>query len=68
MIKQKLNKSQVIELINKAGFVRFDVTEDWDENIDWSCDYTKELKAVIHMAYNKGLEDFVTEAQILEVV
>jgi hypothetical protein len=47
----------VIKLINKAGFVRFDVTEDWDENIDWSCDYTKELKAVIHMAYNKGLED-----------
>ena len=65
MMKQSLTKLQVNELINKAGFVRFDVTEDWDENIDWSCDYTNELKAIIHMAYNKGLEDIYQQTQKL---
>jgi len=32
------------ELADEAGFVFFTKEEDLSENIDWSCDYSEELK------------------------
>ena len=39
-----MNNELFNRLVDNAGFIKFTSEEDPDTPIDWSCDYTEELK------------------------